>query len=145
MKIGDRLPKLENNRMIVNKIPNQELLVEGIPTFIHFWSYSCQICKKSLATINLFRNKFLGEINIISIHMPRSEMELQVNVVKENIEQNGITHPTIIDNQHSVAEAFKNKYVPAYYLFNKEGQLHHSQTGELDIEILEEMGRQVVR
>lgn len=137
MNIGESIPNLERNRIILNKDKEQSVIIEDIPTFVHFWSFSCQICKQTLTEINSFREKFASKINIISVHMPRSEHELQINSVKEQVELNQIKHITIVDNQYSVADSFQNKFVPAFYLFNKNGILIDFQAGELNLSNLE--------
>lgn len=145
MEIGDRIPNLERNRIIVNKNSESKIIKEDFPTFIHFWSYSCQICKQTLSEINLLRELFENNINIVSIHMPRSEEELQVNVVKEQIKLNQIKHTTIIDNQYTVADAFQNKFVPAFYLFDKDGILIDFQAGELNIPNLDNVIKELLK
>lgn len=137
MEIGNTLPNLEKNRIILNKEIDKLVITEGLPTFIHFWSYSCQICKQTLPDINFLQGKFKTKINIISVHMPRSEQDLQINLVKEHVEQNQIKHITIVDNQYAVADAFDNKFVPSCYLFDKLGTLVDFQAGELNIPLVE--------
>lgn len=137
MEIGDKLPNLESNRIILNKNSESKVINDGMPTFIHFWSFSCHICKQTLEEINLLRAKFMSDLNIISIHMPRSEQELQINLVKEHVELNHIKHITIVDNQYTVADLFQNKFIPSFYLFNKNNELVYIHAGELDILSLE--------
>lgn len=145
MEIGDRIPNLEKNRIIVNKTSESKVMIDDLPTFIHFWSYGCQICKQTLSEINLFRERFEDKINIISVHMPRSEQELQVNLVKEQITLNQIKHITIVDNQYTVADAFQNKFVPAFYLFDKNGILIDFQAGELNIQNLDNKVKELLK
>lgn len=132
MKIGDSIPNLEKSRIILNKEKEQPILLEGKPTFVHFWSFSCQICKQSLSDINFFREDFASEMNIISVHIPRSEQELQINLVKEQVVLNQIKHITIVDNQYNISDSFQNKFVPAFYLFDRNGTLIDFQAGELN-------------
>lgn len=138
MEIGDYIPNLEKNRIIFNNESNKMLVEEGIPTFVHFWSFSCQICKQSLSQINSFREKYKAQINIISVHIPRSEQELQVKIVKEKVSLNKIKHITIVDNQYSVSDKFQNNYVPSFYLFDNLGKLCDKQAGEFNLQVLED-------
>lgn len=49
---------------------------------------------------------------------------------------NTITHLVGIDNRHLVAQAFQNEYVPAFFLFDHNGQLYFRAAGDKGFERL---------
>src|SRR5699024_9654719 len=100
------------------------------------WSISCGICKKNMPDVLKIRDEN-ENLKVVGIHMPRSEKDTDVDAVKEAIEKYDLTHPQAIDNQHSIVDAFENEFVPAFYLFDEEGQLRHRSAGEKALNMLE--------
>ncbi len=116
-----------------------EAQVEGQPTLIHFWSASCGICKDNLPRIAQWRDekKDLG-LRVIGIHMPRYEADTDVEKVRDLISTHGVTEPVAVDNEHKLKDAFQNDqgFVPAYYLFDREGKLRSFAAGERGLDML---------
>ncbi|PSL50860.1 thiol-disulfide isomerase/thioredoxin [Salsuginibacillus halophilus] len=129
MKLRSEMPNLEGATMWLNGEVNKDELIGEKPTLIHFWSVSCGMCKESMPSINEFRDEYSEDLNVISVHMPRSEKDLDLETIKENVNTYGITQPTFVDNDHKLTDAFANEYVPAYYVFDKDGELRHFQAG----------------
>lgn len=128
MKLNQSMPSLSGATAILNGDVTTDMLV-GKPTFIHFWSVSCQLCKKAMPTIHEFRDEYKEKLNVVSIHMPRCEEDRDMDRIRSTMEQYDIKQVTCIDNEHILKELFNNQYVPAYYLFDKEGKLRHYQAG----------------
>jgi thiol-disulfide isomerase/thioredoxin len=137
LRLRENMPELNGATMWLNGETTKDRLIGDKPTLIHFWSVSCHICKEAMPTVNEFRDKYKDRLNIVAVHMPRSEQDLDVEKVKEASEKYHITQPIFIDNRHALADAFGNEYVPAYYLFDAEGRLHHYQAGGEGIRLLE--------
>ena len=51
--------------------------------------------------------------------------------------EHDITQPIFVDSDHALTDAFENEYVPAYYVFDKTGQLRHFQAGGSGMKMLE--------
>ncbi|MDY0406023.1 TlpA disulfide reductase family protein [Virgibacillus sp. 179-BFC.A HS] len=137
MKLRDEMPQLEGATTWLNSKPmKKEDLMNHKPTFIHFWSVSCDICKKVMPKVNELRDAYKDELNIVAVHMPRSKEDMNLNHIKEIAREHGMTQPIFVDNQHKLTDAFANQYVPAYYLFDKDGKLRHFQSGESGMKIL---------
>lgn len=137
LRLRENMPELNGATMWLNGETTKDRLIGDKPTLIHFWSVSCHICKEAMPTVNEFRDKYKDRLNVVAVHMPRSEQDLDVEKVKEASEKYHITQPIFIDNRHALADAFGNEYVPAYYLFDAEGRLHHYQAGGEGIRLLE--------
>lgn len=110
------------------RITREELI--GKPLLIHFWSVSCHKCKQALPVIQAIRDRYAGILNTIAIHLPLSESDRDVNEVARICTMYGISEPLLIDNTRQVAGAFDNRYVPAYYLFDRWGNLVEYHLGE---------------
>lgn len=139
MRLRTELPEFEGVTEWVNgEVTKADLA--GKPVLIHFWAVSCYMCKESLPLINEWRKKYEQQygLQVIGVHMPRSEADTDIAVVKDTIKQYNLEHPVIVDNEHAVTDAFQNEYVPAYYLFDENSQLRHFQAGEKGLTMVEQ-------
>ncbi len=72
------------------------------------------------------------------MHTPRYETDTDTEAVREAVAQYNITEPCAVDNEHKLREAFQNDqgYIPAYYLFDREGKLRNFAAGERGLDML---------
>ncbi|MED1864022.1 redoxin domain-containing protein [Fictibacillus nanhaiensis] len=129
MRLRSDMPELSGATQWINGEVSKSDLIGNKPTLIHFWSVSCGLCKDAMPNINQFRDDYKDELNVIAVHMPRSEKDLDINQIKEVAAEHDITQPIFVDNDHALTDAFENEYVPAYYVFDAEGKLRHYQAG----------------
>lgn len=131
LRMDTPLPSLEGGTDWFNAEPITVDDLKVKPVLIHFWSVSCHSCKESLPDINGWVDQFepFG-LKIISVHMPRSQSDTNVDLVKEAVEEYKMKQPCVVDNWHEITDRFENKFVPAYYVFDKEHKLRHFQAGE---------------
>lgn len=140
MKIGMQMPKLDGaTEWFGGTQAFAEAEAEGRPTLVHFWSASCGICKENLPRIAQWRDEKKDQgLRVIGIHMPRYESDTDVEQVRDLISSYGISEPVAVDNEHKLKEAFHNHqgFVPAYYLFDREGKLRSFAAGERGLDML---------
>lgn len=139
LRLRSELPEFAGVTEWVNgEVQKQQ--IQGQPILVHFWAISCYMCKESLPTLNEWRDKFKEQynLNIIGVHMPRYETDTDIPAVKEAIAQYELKHPILIDNEHAVTDAFQNEFVPAYYLFDEQGQMRFYGAGEKAIGMVEQ-------
>ncbi|MCT2538122.1 TlpA family protein disulfide reductase [Aquibacillus koreensis] len=129
MRLRSPMPALDGATEWLNGEVKREDLVGNKPTLIHFWSVSCGLCKEAMPNVNEFRDEYKDELEVIAVHMPRSEKDLDLEQIKQVAAEHEITQPIFVDNQHKLTDAFENQYVPAYYVFDEEGNLRHFQAG----------------
>jgi thiol-disulfide isomerase/thioredoxin len=129
MKLREPMPSLEGATHTLNDTITKEDLMGDAPTLIHFWSVSCHLCKEAMPEVNELRDEYDDRLNVVAIHMPRSEDDLDLAVIEKVAESHDIIQPILVDNAHAITDSFENKYVPAYYIFDKEGKLRHFQAG----------------
>jgi thiol-disulfide isomerase/thioredoxin len=129
MRLRSDMPELNGATQWINGEVSKSDLIGNKPTLIHFWSVSCGLCKDAMPNINQFRDDYKDELNVIAVHMPRSEKDLDIEQIKEVAAEHDITQPIFVDNDHALTDAFENEYVPAYYVFDAEGKLRHYQAG----------------
>ncbi len=135
MKLREQMPELTGATEWINEeVSKDELL--GKATLIHFWSVSCHLCKEAMPEINELRDEYDDDLNVVAVHMPRSEDDLDIGVIRSMAMGHDITQPIFVDSEHKLTEAFENKYVPAYYVFDEEGNLRHFQAGGSGMKML---------
>ena len=137
MRLRTEMPELTGVTEWVNgEVSKADL--KGKPVLVHFWSISCGLCKKSLPDMNELREKYKDQgLQVIGVHMPRSEKDTEIGPVKETIEKYELKHPQAIDNEHNVVDAFENEFVPSFYLFDRDGLLRHRSAGEKALSLLQ--------
>lgn len=140
MRIGTPMPSFEGaSEWQVGSQELAESSTKGNPTLVHFWAVSCGVCKENMPRVHEWReSKSEQGLRVIAIHMPRYEADTNLESVSEAVESNDIIEPCAIDNQHKLRDAFGNDqgYVPAYYLFDREGKLKSFAAGERGLDML---------
>jgi thiol-disulfide isomerase/thioredoxin len=140
MRIGTLLPSLEGATQWINgSLEQATSLIQGQPALIHFWAVSCGICKDNLPRISEWRDKYKNDgLRVVAVHMPRYPQDQDLASVKETIEKFGIIEDCAVDNLQKLRDAFLNDqgFVPAYYLFDKEGKLRSFAAGERGLDML---------
>lgn len=144
MKLRAPMPELAGATEWLNGEVTKADLVGEKPTLIHFWSVSCYLCKEAMPQVNQFRDDYKDKLNVLAVHMPRSEEDLDLEAIKKTADEHGITQPIFVDSEHKLTEAFENQYVPAYYVFDKDGNLRHFQAGGSGMKMLEKRVNRVL-
>ncbi|MDQ0243968.1 thiol-disulfide isomerase/thioredoxin [Bacillus fengqiuensis] len=144
MKLREQMPELTGATEWLNGQVTKEELIGEKPTLIHFWSISCHLCKEAMPQVNEFRDQYKDKLNVIAVHMPRSENDLNLDEIKKVAEEHDIAQPIFVDSDHKLTDAFENQYVPAYYVFDKTGQLRHFQAGGSGMKMLEKRVNRVL-
>jgi thiol-disulfide isomerase/thioredoxin len=144
MKLRAPMPELSGATEWLNGEVTREQLIGEKPTLIHFWSVSCHLCKEAMPNVNKFRDDYKDQLNVIAVHMPKSEDDLELELIKKVAAEHEITQPIFVDSEHKLTDSFENQYVPAYYVFDKEGNLRHFQAGGGGMKMLEKRVNRVL-
>ncbi|MGQ9525686.1 MAG: redoxin family protein [Armatimonadota bacterium] len=136
--IGADLPRLTGATHWLNGGPLAREDLLGNVVLIHFWSLSCGSCSEIMPVVNQWREKYdVHGVKMVGVHMPRSEYETDIELVAEAVGRYGLQHPIAVDSEHGLADAFGNKYVPSFYLFDRQGHLRHYQAGDRGMKMVE--------
>lgn len=104
--------------------PNECLIV-------YFWSVSCPACLETIHTLREFTNSHgRDRVDVIAIHMPRSERETDLEFLRERIDSLNLDYYILIDNEHKVGERFGVDGWPFYFVFDRERRLRFRSKGE---------------
>lgn len=137
LRRGAPLPSLEGATETFHAEGFDASQLEGQPVFIHFWGVSCHICHEVMDQVTAIRDEN-PELRFIGVHMPQKEADLDIELVKNDIEKYGLTHPILADHAHTITKRFENQFVPAFYVFDREGKLHFRASGDKFMDKLRE-------
>ncbi len=84
LKLRSQMPELEGATTWFNGDVTKSDIIGQKPTLIHFWSISCGLCKEAMPNVNEFRDKYKDQLNVIAVHMPRSEKDLDLDEIKKS-------------------------------------------------------------
>ena len=136
LQVGIELPPLAG---ATGWLYGTRAATEGKPTIVQFWAISCPICKINMPRLQEFLNTYKAQgLQLISVHMPRMEADMDVSKVKAAATELGLTGPCAIDNDHALGDRFQTGGVwPCYFLFDAEGKLRSRAAGALGIKMAE--------
>ena len=144
MKLLEEMPELIGaTSWINNELSKQDLVGEN-PTLIHFWSVSCYLCREAIPEINALRDEYKDNLNVLGVHIPRSVEDLNLDEIMQTVSLHELTQPIFVDSNLKLTDLFDNTYVPAYYVFDKDGKLRHYQAGGSGIPLLKKKITQIL-
>ncbi|NCT55651.1 cytochrome c biogenesis protein DipZ [bacterium] len=156
------LPKINNSPLNVkNPIFAPDLIVGGIwfnseplsmsqlkgkIVLIDFWTYTCINCQRTLPYLKTWWEKYEKEgLVIIGVHTPEFEFEKNPKNVLQALEDFGINYPVMQDNDFATWRAYNNRYWPAKYLIDKEGNIRYYHFGEGDYDKTEKAIQELLK
>ncbi|MFC7366523.1 MULTISPECIES: TlpA family protein disulfide reductase [Bhargavaea] len=144
MKLHEPMPELSGATEWLNGETTKADLVGEKPTLIHFWAVSCNICKETMPEVNELRDKYKDELNVVAVHMPLTGADNDMEKIRETADKYGLTQPVFVDSEYKLTDAFENELAPAYYVFDREGQLRHYQAGRTGLDMVEDRIERVI-
>src|SRR2546423_2525776 len=140
MKVDLQLPSFEGATEWLNRQPVTRQ-TKGHPTLVHFWSISSEESKANLSQVADLRDQRKREgFRVVAVHVPQSETEKSSRRVREAIGHLNLTEPCVLDNELTLSKALLNgsESLPAYYLFDHNGELCTSASGANGLQTVEE-------
>jgi thiol-disulfide isomerase/thioredoxin len=105
--------------------------LRGKVVLLDIWDYTCINCIRTLPYIKSWAEKYKDKgLVVIGIHSPEFDFEKAPENLKAAIAKFGLRYPNIADNDAEIWNSLKNEYWPAKYLFDKDGILRTTHTGE---------------
>jgi cytochrome c biogenesis protein CcdA/thiol-disulfide isomerase/thioredoxin len=124
-------PDLVGLQQWMNSNPLTLESLKGKVVLIDFWTYSCVNCVRTLPHITQWDEKYRDAgLVVIGIHAPEFDFEKNPNNVKVALTKHTIKYPVALDNDFQTWRNYNNRYWPAHYLINKDGQVVYTHFGE---------------
>ncbi len=124
-------PEINGIQAWLNSEPLTLASLRGKVVLIDFWTYSCINCVRTLPYVTKWDQDYRDKgLVIIGIHAPEFEFEKNARNVQNALQEHGIKYPVALDNKLDTWTSFRNRYWPAHYLIDKNGQIVYTHFGE---------------
>jgi len=131
-------PEISGINKWFNSNPLKISDLKGKVVLIDFWTYSCINCIRTLPHMNELQKKYGDKgLVIIGIHAPEFAFEKNDKNVAAAIERFGIKYAVAMDNDLQTWNNFQNRYWPAHYLINQQGEVVYTHFGEGAYDVME--------
>ena len=115
----------------INSEPLSVEDLRGKVVLIDVWTYGCWNCYKSFPWLRILEEKFSDQdFQVIGIHTPEFDREKERDNVVKKVEDFMLYHPVMMDNDFAYWRSLNNRYWPAYYIVDKEGEIRGAFIGE---------------
>jgi len=131
---GSPLPEFTHadQRDWINSPPLSVADLKGKVVLLHVWAFECWNCYRSFPWLNGLEARLEGDgLAVIGVHSPEFAEERDRGRVRARAAEFGLGHPIMVDNDHSYWNALSNRYWPAWYVVDREGQLRGRFVGEI--------------
>uniref|UniRef100_UPI0039EFF5CA redoxin domain-containing protein n=1 Tax=Sinomonas sp. G460-2 TaxID=3393464 RepID=UPI0039EFF5CA len=119
--------------------------LHGKVVLIDFWAYSCINCQRSLPHIVQLNDAYKAAgLEVIGVHTPEYAFEREQRNVEAGVKEHGIDYPVAMDNAYATWTAYRNRFWPAQYLIDANGNVRHIQQGEGGYANTENLVRQLL-
>lgn len=123
-------PAIDSNSWINSEPLNWDAL-KGKVVLVEFWTFECYNCKNVEPYIKGWYDQFQNQdFEIVAVHSPEFDRERDINNVRQYVKGHTITYPVAIDNDFKIWRRFSNRYWPAMYLVDKQGNIRYRFIGE---------------
>lgn len=124
-------PEFEEIAGWLNAPPQTLAKLEGKVVLVDFWTYSCINCIRTLPILQSWYDKYKDKgLVIVGVHAPEFEFEKDRANVEAAVKKYGLTYPVALDNAFGTWSAYENRYWPAHYLIDREGNVVYEHFGE---------------
>ena len=104
---------------------------ENKVVLIDFWTYTCINCIRTLPYLRVWNEKYADHgLVILGVHTPEFKFEEEYDNVVEAVGKFALEYPIVQDNDFGTWRAFSNRYWPAKYLIDHNGEIRYSHFGE---------------
>ncbi len=139
------MPPLGGATEWVNSPPLAAAGLRGHVVLINFWTYTCINWLRSLAYLRAWAENYKDQgLLVIGVHTPEFDFEHDLGNVRRAVKAMGIEYPVAVDSDYAIWNAFGNRYWPASYFADAQGQIRHHRFGEGEYEWSEMVLRQLL-
>ncbi len=115
-------------------INSEPLTLEGLRgkvVLVDFWTYTCINCIRTFPHITAWYEKYKDNgFVLLGVHSPEFRFEKKKENVERTAAENNLDYPIALDNDMKTWNAFANRYWPAKYLIDAEGNIRYTHFGE---------------
>ncbi len=146
LPVEGAMPPLSGATEWINSPPLTTEQLRGKVVLIDFWTYSCINCVRTIPYVRAWAEKYRDQgLVVIGVHTPEFAFEKSPANVRDAVRRFGITYPVAMDNAFAIWRAFDNRYWPAHYFIDAQGNIRYHHFGEGDYEHSERVIQQLLK
>ena len=135
LPVEGRMPSLDGATGWLNSPPLTVADLRGRVVLVNFWTYTCINWLRTLPYVRAWADKYQDQgLVVIGVHTPEFDVEHDLDNVRRAATDLGVDYPVAVDNDYGIWNAFGNRYWPALYFVDAQGQIRHHQFGEGEYE-----------
>jgi cytochrome c biogenesis protein CcdA/thiol-disulfide isomerase/thioredoxin len=111
--------------------PRRLAALRGRVVLIDFWTYSCVNCIRTIPHLRELDRTYRSKgLTIVGVHTPEFAFERDAGNVRKAIRDLGVAWPVALDPDYGTWNAWGNRYWPAEYLIDRDGNVRAYKFGE---------------
>lgn len=131
LPVEGALPSLDGATGWLNSPPLSREQLRGKVVLIDFWTYSCINCLRAMPFVHEWAQRYRDHgLVVVGVHTPEFAFERDPRNVMKAVQQLKVEYPVALDNQYAIWRAFNNRYWPAHYFIDAQGNIRGHQFGE---------------
>ena len=124
-------PELHNKVWLNVDHPLRLADLRGKVVLLEMWTFECINCQHVLPSLKAWYQKYTSQgLVIIGNHYPEFPEEANLDNLKQAIQRYQIPYAVAQDNDGATWNAYDNRYWPALYLIDKQGEIRYLWIGE---------------
>ena len=145
LPVEGHLPGFDGATGWVNSEPLTAAGLRGRVVLVDFWTYTCINWLRTLPYVRAWAHKYQDRgLVVVGVHTPEFGFEHDLDNVRRAVKDLGVEFPVVVDNDYAIWDAFGNRYWPALYFVDAQGQIRHHRFGEGDYEMSEMVVQQLL-
>jgi thiol-disulfide isomerase/thioredoxin len=130
----------------LNSQPLTPEAFRGKVVLVDFWTYTCINWQRTHPYVRAWADRYKDQgLIVIGVHTPEFEFETNVGNIRAALRRFGVGYPVAVDSDYGIWEAFGNRFWPAVYVVDANGNIRYHQFGEGEYERTEAVIRQLLR
>jgi thiol-disulfide isomerase/thioredoxin len=135
LPVEGRMPSLDSATQWLNSPPLTAAGLHGHVVLINFWTYTCINWLRTLPYLRAWADNYQDHgLVVLGVHTPEFDVERDLDNVRRATKDLRVTYPIAVDNDYGIWNAFGNRYWPAFYFVDAQGQIRHHRFGEGEYE-----------
>jgi cytochrome c biogenesis protein CcdA/thiol-disulfide isomerase/thioredoxin len=129
----------------INSQPLTMASLRGKVVLVHFWTFACINCIHVQPYVKAWYEAFKDDgFVVVGVHTPELSFERELDNVRQAVADDGVTFPVAFDPTYDTWHAYQNRYWPAFWFVDRDGNIRHLHYGEGDYAASEAVIRELL-
>ena len=135
LPVEGRMAQLDGATGWLNTPPLTAAGLRGQVVLVNFWTYTCINWLRTLPYVRAWAERYKDQgLVVLGVHTPEFDFERDLDNVRREVKDLRVDYPVVVDSDYAIWNAFGNRYWPASYFVDAQGQIRHHRFGEGDYE-----------